>query len=421
MTEDSEDFSEDDEEPHQYSTKTSTLPEIFHSNFIFGIDLAEEDLSPLHPPTEQIPIYWELYVDNCEKILAMFHKPTTFKIVKQAHEDVRDLSKANEALMFSLYFATINSLSSDDVGRKFGADKGQLLTHYENAIQRALVRVGFLSTQDLTVLQAFVLYLVSHKIQFRTNSNAAQICIRHTDGAIVWSMTGLAIRLSQGMNIDRDGELFHLSPLQTEIRRRLWHQIAILDVRASEAKGLFPTPLLYDTKIPRNINDDDISAETREYAKHRDGVTEMTIAVLRYETGEIGRRLRKPGLTQETKEKMVKDFYTKIDQKYLRYCREVGGLYSLSNSIANVVTSRMLLMIYKNLSEEKNEEPGTRHQLFQTSTELLEHSYDIHRHPDGSRWNWLFKAFVSSPVEPDFHTKHHQLVLTNLSRFNGMA
>lgn len=134
--------------------------DVYHSNFIFGIDLAVGDLTALHPPVSQILLYWDIYLENCEAILSMFHKPTTFRIVKQAHEDLSSLSKANELLMFSIYFATINSMPTDDVFHRFGADKGSLLTHYENAIQRALVKVGFLSTQDLTVLQAFVLYLV---------------------------------------------------------------------------------------------------------------------------------------------------------------------------------------------------------------------------------------------------------------------
>jgi hypothetical protein len=207
-------------------------------------------------------------------------------------------------------------------------------------------------------------------------------------------MTGLAIRISQGMNLDRDGELFDIPPLQTEIRRRLWHQISILDVRASEAKGCFPTPLFYDTKLPSNINDNEISAETREYPKPRDGITEMTIAILRYETCEIGRRLRRPKLTREEKEKMIRGFHQHIENTYLKYCRERGGLYNLSNAIANVVVARMFLMLYKQDAEEKNLQAGSRDQLLQTSTEILEHSYDIQLHPDGSKWNWLFKSSV---------------------------
>jgi hypothetical protein len=139
---------------------SAVAPEVYHSNFIFGVDLGKEDLTPLHPPVQQIQLYWEIYLDNCETVLAVFHKPTTAKIVREAQEDLSSLSKGDELLMFSIYFATINSMEPEDVAHRFGADKGALLTHYENAVQRSLVRVGFLNTQDLTVLQAFVLYLV---------------------------------------------------------------------------------------------------------------------------------------------------------------------------------------------------------------------------------------------------------------------
>ena len=73
-------------------------------------------------------------------------------------------------------------------------------------------------------------------------------------------MTGLAIRIAHGMGIDRDGELFKLRPLETELRRRVWHQISSLDLRASEARGMLPTHLSYDTKLPSNINDSDLES-----------------------------------------------------------------------------------------------------------------------------------------------------------------
>jgi hypothetical protein len=42
----------------------------------------------------------------------------------------------------------------------FGHDKQFLILRYETAVHKALVNAGFLNSQDFTVLQAFVLYLV---------------------------------------------------------------------------------------------------------------------------------------------------------------------------------------------------------------------------------------------------------------------
>jgi hypothetical protein len=62
--------------------------------------------------------------------------------------------------MFAIYFATITSMTQEEVLRELGGDKSVLLSQYHMAVQRAMVNAAFLNTQDLAVLQAFVLYLV---------------------------------------------------------------------------------------------------------------------------------------------------------------------------------------------------------------------------------------------------------------------
>lgn len=67
--------------------------------------------------------------------------------------------------MFAIYFATITSMSQEDVLTELGGDKTVLLSQYQMAVQKAMVNASFLNTQDLAVLQAFVLYLVCQSQQ----------------------------------------------------------------------------------------------------------------------------------------------------------------------------------------------------------------------------------------------------------------
>lgn len=70
------------------------------------------------------------------------------------------------------------------------------------------------------VLQAFVIFLAV----LRRNDNAR----------VVWTLTGLAVRIAQVIGVHRDGIYFGLVPFEVEMRRRLWWQVCLLDARASQ-------------------------------------------------------------------------------------------------------------------------------------------------------------------------------------------
>lgn len=152
-----EDSNEEDEED---SLGPPTSSEVYPAHFLFGVSQPTISLATSHPSPSQALLYWKLYIENCECILKIFHVPTTSLVVEQAQVDLNGLSRGNEALLFAIYYATITSLSPDDTYTNFGTEREVLLSRYESGVQRALVNAGLLNTQDLTVLQAFVLYLV---------------------------------------------------------------------------------------------------------------------------------------------------------------------------------------------------------------------------------------------------------------------
>jgi hypothetical protein len=225
-------------------------------------------------------------------------------------------------------------------------------------------------------------------VQFLTYQ---KVSIRHNDGAAVWTMAGLAIRIAHGMGIDRDGELFKLRPLETELRRRVWHQISLLDLRASEARGTFPTHLSYDTKLPLNINDSDLDPETKSYPEPRVGLTEMSASLVRLEFCEITRRLHKTS-SMEVKEKMIEEFSQRLERTYIQYCVEGGPLERWCATLARLIMKRMVLMLFK---REKNLPPATRERLFYTSMDIVDLSNQLRKDKYARRWDWLIRTYVS--------------------------
>lgn len=220
-----------------------------------------------------------------------------------------------------------------------------------------------------------------------------KVCTRHTDAAAVWSLTGLAIRIAQGMGMDRDGELFKMSPLDVEVRRRLWHQISLLDLRASEARGAYPMYLSYDTKLPSDINDSDIGPDTQVHPGPRAGLCDMTCAMLRLEVCHITRRLHKMN-SLGAREKLIEEFQRHIENKYIKYCTnpDAPPLQRLCANLARLVTKRMILMLYK---REIDVPQSTREKLFHISIEIIDLSNKLRKDRYASRWNWLVKTYVS--------------------------
>jgi hypothetical protein len=98
----------------------------------------------------------------------------------------------------------------------------------------------------------------------------------------MWVASGIAIRIAQSMGLHRDGALMKLSVLLTEIRRRLFWELRMIDIGCAEDCGFCPT-YIYGavTELPLNINDSDIDSETSEPPQERQGFTDMTYSLIR--------------------------------------------------------------------------------------------------------------------------------------------
>jgi hypothetical protein len=79
--------------------------------------------------------------------------------------------------------------------------------------------------------------------------------------------------MAQGLGVHRDGSNFGLRPIEIEVRRRLWAQICVLDVRFSEKLCREPTIDMdfYDTALPLSISDSDLSGLDEQYFALRRG------------------------------------------------------------------------------------------------------------------------------------------------------
>lgn len=118
-------------------------------------------LKSLHPRPSHIFRLWQIFLNHIHPLTKIIHAPTVQQQILEASDDIQNIPKELEALMFVIYFFASHGLKQSECETLFGEDKSTLIANYCTAAQRALVAADFISSPNLMSLQAFVLFLVS--------------------------------------------------------------------------------------------------------------------------------------------------------------------------------------------------------------------------------------------------------------------
>ena len=116
---DESDSSEDEASPAKTSStyELERTPSERHA-FLFGHNLSSSgpDLRDFHPLPSQVPFLLDMFSENVNFFVQIVHIPTVTKMVRDMRgSGMARLTPANEALMFSIYYAAITSMEEDDV------------------------------------------------------------------------------------------------------------------------------------------------------------------------------------------------------------------------------------------------------------------------------------------------------------------
>ncbi|KFY08118.1 hypothetical protein V492_06517 [Pseudogymnoascus sp. VKM F-4246] len=394
--------SEDEDSPGmpQSAHELDRTPSERHS-FLFQLNLnpSHPDLHDLHPLPSQIPFLLSVYSENVQAFFHILHMPTVNKIVR----DMRDsngarLTPANEALLFSIYYAAVTSMEEDDIITNFGYTKSELSLKYRLGLEHALAKADFLNVSDIVLVQAFVIFLL--------------LVRRHDSPRFVWMMTGLAIRMAQALGLHRDGSHFeHLTPYEVELRRRTWWAVCLLDMRASEDQGTeLSTPSSsFDTKLPSNINDADIEPHRKEPPVERQPLTDMTFTIVTFEICNAQRRLMTPAdkggpSGPEEQSRLLNEIYESLDRRYLQHTTETNNItYWVVVNITRLIVAKMTLLIYLPVlfsSPNENLSDEIRNKLLVAAIEVAEYNHTINAEKACRHWRWVFQS----------HTHWHAIV-----------
>ncbi|KNG81759.1 fungal specific transcription factor [Aspergillus nomiae NRRL 13137] len=348
-------------------------------------------LEALHPSPAVIAFIWQTYLDVVDPVLKVFHVPTVQRQVTSVIRGRFNLDAPTECLIFAIYYSTVVTMSAEECREEFDEDKAVILTRYRTGVEQALSRANFLTSLDLTVLQAFALYLICG----RRDGNGPDVC----------TLIGVAIGTAMKIGLHCDGAGLGLSPFEAEMRRRLWWQICTLDVRTAEDHGSEPTILesTFNTELPLNINDTSLEPDMSELPQSQLGKTEMTFTLVRFEGSHFARRVAfsdrfcrtntYPVMNEAQKREAIEQFKELIEKQYLSFCDKEVPLDFITAASIRLILVKLKLAVCR---LRRDQAPAM---LMQTNyrracEEVLQRAQMLRNYEKGKRWLWLFQTYV---------------------------
>lgn len=359
--------------------------------FCFGNSC--DSTEPRHPSPDRVLSYWTTFKNNCDLLVKVLHIPSIESVILQTAADQDGISHGLAALMFAIYFASVTSLSETECLHLLGDERSRLLQLYKLYTEQALSRAGLLVTHEILVLQAFVIYLASLRSCSDINTVSA--------------LTAMAVRLAYNFGLHRDGTHFSLSPFVTEMRRRLWWNIVVLDARACEDSG-YETSILHDktdTRMPLNINDEDITQDMAQFPRPKVGSTDMIFCLERFKAIDTIRRLQETSagtigscgkLHAESslarKSAWISEYQAELQNVFLEYS-DMSKPYNWYVALASrILLSKMWLIAYYPYLRGKacgGLSRDAKDSLFMRAISVIESHLLLCTGEPTRQWSWL--------------------------------
>lgn len=350
-------------------------------------------LSPLCSTTEP----WEtpqlqqhlchVFLTQVDPVFKILHQPSlrAFLIEGKPYLRYDAYHPAPEALRCAVYYTAACSITEDQWPPVLGASRASVIARYERETEAALVRAELVKSDDLVVLQAFVLSLIGSRSQDRS---------RRT-----WTMLSMAVRVAQALSLHVPDPPFLIMPFEQEMRRRLWSAIGLLDVQASLDRASEPMILRswLESHTPANLSDDDIPFGHTVAPAESDGFTDTTFTLVISKAHCSVRSLTEPGSQyMHLRQACVADFRQTASQ-LLRNCQpDAVPFHWYTHQIADYIAASMQLIALRPPQSTPNfmlpHVPGCN--LLELSVDILQRTETLHCDPRGHPWRWFESIFV---------------------------
>ncbi len=168
-------------------------------------------------------------------------------------------------------------------------------------------------------------------------------------------LLGLAKQVAMRIGLHQDPRHFVMSPWISEMRRRQWRHLVLLDDQAFNGEGFESgLDLVGCDDVLRPVNADDSGWAASRFAKpdsapaEQDGFTEMTFVIVRDELFETGRRITKSSsleVSSRELHRLVDETESRLRRKFLNQVDSTDPFQAVTLSYfkANIANLRLLV------------------------------------------------------------------------------
>jgi hypothetical protein len=216
------------------------------------IELADEDLHTLLPPQSDVNRAVDLYLESYDRIYHIIHTPSFLDAYHSMWQGRLSDAPRHTLVLVLLMVASVSCVGPADPWR-YVANSSKAR---EGAIAITQACESWINRQSQKQVSA-----ADFQIRFLlclTKQTTARKFKRS------WTEVGTLLRFCMSAGLHRNPELIRKSttPLEKELRRRIWAAVIDFELQASFDRGMISAPWLLqsDTPAPSNVHDEEFKS-----------------------------------------------------------------------------------------------------------------------------------------------------------------
>ncbi|KIW11761.1 hypothetical protein PV08_09033 [Exophiala spinifera] len=321
-----------------------------------------------------------LYRQSVDCLYKILHWPRVLAQIARLQRDARDAYKPPPigALELSIYFTSLCSITNEEARNLGLGDRVVLIEQYRKATEKALSEAGLLEQPNVTVLQAFVIYLVGHRTFYNS--------------ATWWALLAVAVRAGTALRLGQENQ-DEIDRVELELRRRLWYCIALMDTHGSYDRGT-PPILRWDDlgPAPLLLNDEELSGAVVPISSSP-GFNDMSFFALMFRAMCCQKKIT--SISDSTEEgwaarlQLVSSFEMCIRQEYLNVREDAQPFERFTEQVAKGIIANIHLDLRR---PPYKQHPGLvpssdDFNVLEHSTQLLQQEFVI-KSTEFAPWAW---------------------------------
>ncbi|KAE8327559.1 hypothetical protein BDV39DRAFT_192745 [Aspergillus sergii] len=332
-----------------------------------------------------------IYLTQVDPLVKILHRPSiqAHLLEGECYLNYEPWHPAPAALASAIYYAASCTINQDTCLSCFGMDKLSLISKYQKESTVALERADYLLTDDLTVLQAFVISLIAMRCHDRTRR--------------FWTMLALALRIAQALSLHDPNPPFPVKPFEKEMRRRLWHAIGLLDIQASLSSA--SEPMIQSTWFRfepfRDIDDDEFSTDSEIQISPRRNVAETALFHVLSYAQETARQLNISNSvtsyrkSAQQRQQLIMAFKSRTNALFVGYHTDQNNLVCYAKELSHSIGLFLHLLAVRpvEISSSSGDSQNTNVNILRLAVEALDSRCRVYSSVKTQPYRWIAPLF----------------------------